>query len=83
MLQHVYILHHPDEGARGLPAPAYDRQKELGAQFGCVNGWELQTITVRWMPRTALITMRAVSAVAVGGNTPRTRPRRFVRCWFD
>jgi dimethylglycine dehydrogenase len=21
-------------------APAYDRQKALGAQFGCVNGWE-------------------------------------------
>ncbi|GGA15768.1 GcvT family protein [Neptunicoccus cionae] len=41
---HVYILHHPDEerpAARPLrTAPAYDRQKALGAQFGFVNGWE-------------------------------------------
>ncbi len=42
--EHVYILHHPDEereACRPLrTAPAYDRQKTLGAQFGCVNGWE-------------------------------------------
>ncbi|MVO18333.1 GcvT family protein [Parasedimentitalea huanghaiensis] len=42
--EHVYILHHPDEerpAARGLrTSPAYDRQKERGAQFGWVNGWE-------------------------------------------
>ena len=42
--EHVYILHHPDEErAKARPlrtAPAYDRQKALGAQFGCVNGWE-------------------------------------------
>ncbi|GGA93968.1 GcvT family protein [Allosediminivita pacifica] len=42
--EHVYILHHPDEereAARPLrTAPAYDRQKALGAQFGSVNGWE-------------------------------------------
>ncbi|MEO0693231.1 MAG: FAD-dependent oxidoreductase, partial [Pseudomonadota bacterium] len=41
---HVYILHHPDEereACRPLrTAPAYDRQKALGAQFGLVNGWE-------------------------------------------
>ncbi len=41
---HVYILHHPDEerpACRPLKtAPAYDRQKARGAQFGCVNGWE-------------------------------------------
>ena len=41
---HVYTLHHPDEerpAARPLrTAPAYDRQKALGAQFGFVNGWE-------------------------------------------
>ena len=41
---HVFILHHPDEerpACRPLKtAPAYDRQKALGAQFGCVNGWE-------------------------------------------
>ncbi len=41
---HVYILHHPDEereAARPLrTAPAYDRQKAKGAQFGQVNGWE-------------------------------------------
>ena len=41
---HVYVLHHPDEerpAARPLrTAPAYDRQKALGAQFGFVNGWE-------------------------------------------
>jgi dimethylglycine dehydrogenase len=41
---HVYILHHPDEerpAARPLrTAPAYDRQKAQGAQFGQVNGWE-------------------------------------------
>ncbi len=41
---HVYILHHPDEerpAARPLrTSPAYDRQKERGAQFGFVNGWE-------------------------------------------
>ncbi|WP_289042800.1 FAD-dependent oxidoreductase [uncultured Aliiroseovarius sp.] len=42
--EHVYILHHPDEErpvARPLrTSPAYDRQKEKGAQFGWVNGWE-------------------------------------------
>ncbi len=41
---HVYILHHPDEerpACRPLrTAPAYDRQKARGAQFGCVNGFE-------------------------------------------
>ena len=41
---HVYVLHHPDEereAARPLrTAPAYDRQRALGAQFGQVNGWE-------------------------------------------
>ncbi|MEI4473181.1 GcvT family protein [Frigidibacter sp. MR17.24] len=42
--EHVFILHHPDEereAARPLrTAPAYDRQKAEGAQFGQVNGWE-------------------------------------------
>ncbi|MFY0692285.1 MAG: FAD-dependent oxidoreductase [Paracoccaceae bacterium] len=42
--EHVYILHHPDEergACRPLKtAPAYDRQKARGAQFGQVNGWE-------------------------------------------
>ena len=42
--EHVFILHHPDEerpACRPLrTAPAYDRQKARGAQFGCVNGWE-------------------------------------------
>ncbi len=42
--EHVFILHHPDEerpACRPLrTAPAYDRQKALGAQFGHVNGWE-------------------------------------------
>ncbi|WP_425041128.1 GcvT family protein [Primorskyibacter sp. S187A] len=42
--EHVYILHHPDEereACRPLrTAPAYDRQKAAGAQFGWVNGWE-------------------------------------------
>ncbi|WP_298934596.1 FAD-dependent oxidoreductase [uncultured Ruegeria sp.] len=41
---HVYILHHPDEerpAARPLrTAPAFDRQKARGAQFGWVSGWE-------------------------------------------
>ena len=41
---HVFILHQPDEerpACRPLKtAPAYDRQKALGAQFGQVNGWE-------------------------------------------
>ncbi|MBD3677398.1 MAG: FAD-dependent oxidoreductase [Rhodobacteraceae bacterium] len=41
---HVYVLHHPDEereACRPLrTAPAYDRQKVAGAQFGHVNGWE-------------------------------------------
>ena len=41
---HVYILHHPDEerpACRPLrTSPAFDRQKEKGAQFGWVNGWE-------------------------------------------
>ncbi len=41
---HVYVLHHPDEereACRPLrTAPVYDRQKALGAQFGCVNGFE-------------------------------------------
>jgi len=41
---HVYIPHHPDE-ERGTcrplrTAPAFDRQKALGAQFGQINGWE-------------------------------------------
>ena len=42
--EHVYILHHPDEereACRPLrTAPSYDRMKDRGAQFGCVNGWE-------------------------------------------
>ena len=42
--EHVYILHHPDEereACRPLrTAPAYDRQKVRGAQFGSVNGFE-------------------------------------------
>ncbi len=42
--EHVFILHHPDEereACRPLrTAPAYDRQIEMGAQFGQVNGWE-------------------------------------------
>ncbi|MDY6858807.1 MAG: FAD-dependent oxidoreductase [Pseudomonadota bacterium] len=42
--EHVFILHHPDEerpACRPLrTAPAYDRQKAAGAQFGQVNGWE-------------------------------------------
>ncbi|RDW14526.1 GcvT family protein [Paracoccus thiocyanatus] len=42
--EHVFILHHPDEereACRPLrTAPAYDRQKDAGAQFGQVNGWE-------------------------------------------
>ncbi|MCB1337588.1 MAG: FAD-dependent oxidoreductase [Maritimibacter sp.] len=42
--EHVFVLHHPDEereACRPLrTAPAYDRQKALGAQFGQVNGWE-------------------------------------------
>lgn len=42
--EHVFILHHPDEeraACRPLrTAPAYDRQKARGAQFGCVNGFE-------------------------------------------
>ncbi len=41
---HVYVLHHPDEerpACRPLrTSPAFDRQKERGAQFGWVNGWE-------------------------------------------
>ena len=45
--EHVFILHHPDEereACRPLrTAPAYDRQKALGAQFGQVNGWERPT----------------------------------------
>lgn len=42
--EHVFILHHPDEereACRPLrTAPAYERQKARGAQFGFVNGWE-------------------------------------------
>ena len=42
--EHVYVLHYPDEeraACRPLrTAPAYERQKALGAQFGWVNGWE-------------------------------------------
>ncbi|MFZ0098877.1 MAG: FAD-dependent oxidoreductase [Gemmobacter sp.] len=42
--EHVFILHHPDEereACRPLrTAPAYDRQIEMGAQMGQVNGWE-------------------------------------------
>ena len=42
--EHVYVLHHPDEereACRPLrTAPAYDRQKKRGGQFGTVNGFE-------------------------------------------
>jgi dimethylglycine dehydrogenase len=42
--EHVFILHHPDEereACRPLrTAPAYDRQKARGAQFGQINGWD-------------------------------------------
>ena len=42
--EHVYVLHYPDEerpACRPLrTAPAYERQKARGAQFGWVNGWE-------------------------------------------
>ena len=42
--EHVFVLHHPDEereACRPLKtSPAYDRQKDRGAQFGQVNGWE-------------------------------------------
>ncbi|MBI1218345.1 MAG: FAD-dependent oxidoreductase [Rhodobacteraceae bacterium] len=42
--EHVFVLHHPDEereACRPLrTSPAYDRQKERGAQFGQVNGWD-------------------------------------------
>lgn len=42
--EHLYILHHPDEereACRPLRTSAcYDQQKEMGAQFGQVNGWE-------------------------------------------
>jgi len=41
---HMLIPHHPDEereACRPLrTAPAHDRQRALGAQFGQVNGWE-------------------------------------------
>ena len=77
--EHVYILHHPDEereACRPLrTAPAYDRQKELGAQFGCVNGWERPNYYGPLDAPDSFDHMTAaVSAVAVGGNTPRTRP---------
>ncbi len=42
--EHVYVLHHPDEEREvGRPlrtAPAYERQKVRGGQFGAVNGFE-------------------------------------------
>ncbi|MFQ3354599.1 MAG: dimethylglycine dehydrogenase [Paracoccaceae bacterium] len=42
--EHVFVLHHPDEereACRPLKTgPAYERQKQRGAQFGQVNGWE-------------------------------------------
>ena len=42
--EHVYVLHHPDEerpACRPLRTfPCYEKLKELGAQFGQVNGWE-------------------------------------------
>ncbi|THH36090.1 FAD-dependent oxidoreductase [Aliishimia ponticola] len=42
--EHVFVLHHPDEereACRPLrTGPVYDRQKALGAQFGCVNAFE-------------------------------------------
>ncbi len=42
--EHVYVLHHPDEerpACRPLRTfPSYEKLKELGAQFGQVNGWE-------------------------------------------
>ena len=81
--EHVYILHHPDEereACRPLrTAPAYDRQKAAGAQFGQVNGWERANY---YGPRTrpkASTTTRAASAAAAGGSTRRPRPRRCAR----
>ncbi|MCF6273799.1 MAG: FAD-dependent oxidoreductase [Rhodobacteraceae bacterium] len=42
--EHVYVLHHPDEereACRPLrTTPCYERMKDRGAQFGCINGWE-------------------------------------------
>jgi dimethylglycine dehydrogenase len=42
--EHVFVLHHPDEERQSCrplkTGPAYERQKQRGAQFGQVNGWE-------------------------------------------
>jgi dimethylglycine dehydrogenase len=69
---HVYILHHPDEereACRPLrTAPAYDRQKARGAQFGRSTAGSGPTTTARSMRPTASTTTRAASAAAAGGN---------------
>ena len=72
---HVYILHHPDEereACRPLrTAPAYDRQKALGAQFGQVNGWERPNYYGPLDAPSKLSTTKpALSGAAAGGNTP-------------
>ena len=75
---HVYVLHHPDEerpACRPLrTAPAYDRQKALGAQFGQVNGWERPNYYGAARCARQLRPRRARrSGAAAGGNMPRQR----------
>ena len=81
---HVYILHHPDEErAAGRPlrtAPAYDRQKARGAQFGQVNGWERPNYFGPDAPEVST-RMPDPSGAAAGGNMRSTRPRRSARAW--
>ena len=84
--EHVYILHHPDEerpACRPLrTAPAYDRQKARGAQFGFVNGWERPNYFGPLdAPRQISTMTRAASAAAAGGNTRWTRQRRSAKAW--
>ena len=77
---HVFILHHPDEereAARPLrTAPAYDRQKDLGAQMGQVNGWERPNY---YGPKDAPADFdhnsRSASGAARGGSMPRPKPK--------
>ncbi len=82
---HVFILHHPDEereACRPLrTAPAYDRQKEMGAQFGQVNGWERRTTMARRMPRRTSTMTAAASAAAPGGPMRSRKPRRSATPW--
>ena len=58
-------------------APVYDRQKALGAQFGCVNGWERPNYYGPLdAPEGFDHDARSFRRGGAGGSMPAPRPRR-------